>query len=85
MKKPIDEWLDRHPGGKIALCDANRVSLVVKDLVLVGGEVAAVGLEVRDHRQAQLAQPLLDFLPGPVFLVPGTDRVAADEDRGGDP
>ena len=25
VKKPIDEWLDRHPGGKVALCDANRL------------------------------------------------------------
>ena len=25
IRTPIDEWLDRHPGGKIALCDANRL------------------------------------------------------------
>lgn len=25
VRKPIDEWLDRHPGGKVALCDANRL------------------------------------------------------------
>lgn len=25
IKKPIDEWLDRHPGGKIKLCEANRL------------------------------------------------------------
>ena len=23
--KPIDEWLDRHPGGRVALCGANRL------------------------------------------------------------
>ena len=22
---PLDEWLDRHPGGKVALCEANRL------------------------------------------------------------
>lgn len=22
---PIDEWLDRHPGGKVAVCEANRL------------------------------------------------------------
>ena len=25
VRTPIDQWLDRHPGGKIALCDANRL------------------------------------------------------------
>ena len=25
VAKPIDEWLDRHPGGKIELCNANRL------------------------------------------------------------
>jgi phenylpropionate dioxygenase-like ring-hydroxylating dioxygenase large terminal subunit len=25
VKGPIDEWLDRHPGGKIAYCEANRL------------------------------------------------------------
>ena len=25
VRKPIDEWLDRHPGGKVALCNANRL------------------------------------------------------------
>jgi phenylpropionate dioxygenase-like ring-hydroxylating dioxygenase large terminal subunit len=24
IKKPIDEWLDRNPGGKVAVCEANR-------------------------------------------------------------
>ena len=24
IKKPIDEWLDRNPGGKIVVCEANR-------------------------------------------------------------
>ena len=24
IKKPIDEWLDRNPGGKIIVCEANR-------------------------------------------------------------
>ena len=23
---PIDEWLDRHPGGKVAFCEANRLN-----------------------------------------------------------
>lgn len=23
--QPIDEWLDRHPGGKVVLCEANRL------------------------------------------------------------
>jgi phenylpropionate dioxygenase-like ring-hydroxylating dioxygenase large terminal subunit len=25
IKKPIDEWLDRNPGGKIIVCEANRL------------------------------------------------------------
>jgi phenylpropionate dioxygenase-like ring-hydroxylating dioxygenase large terminal subunit len=25
IKGPLDEWLDRHPGGKIAVCEANRL------------------------------------------------------------
>lgn len=25
IRKPIDDWLDRHPGGKIAVCEANRM------------------------------------------------------------
>jgi phenylpropionate dioxygenase-like ring-hydroxylating dioxygenase large terminal subunit len=25
VAKPIDEWLDRHPGGRVALCGANRL------------------------------------------------------------
>jgi phenylpropionate dioxygenase-like ring-hydroxylating dioxygenase large terminal subunit len=25
IAKPIDEWLDRHPGGKVAVCEANRL------------------------------------------------------------
>ncbi|NQV57053.1 MAG: Rieske 2Fe-2S domain-containing protein [Rhodospirillales bacterium] len=25
VRGPIDEWLDRHPGGKVALCNANRL------------------------------------------------------------
>ena len=25
VRGPIDQWLDRHPGGKIALCEANRL------------------------------------------------------------
>ena len=25
VARPIDEWLDRHPGGKVALCEANRL------------------------------------------------------------
>jgi phenylpropionate dioxygenase-like ring-hydroxylating dioxygenase large terminal subunit len=25
ITKPIDEWLDRNPGGKVALCEANRL------------------------------------------------------------
>ena len=25
IKKPLDQWLDRHPGGKISFCDANRL------------------------------------------------------------
>jgi phenylpropionate dioxygenase-like ring-hydroxylating dioxygenase large terminal subunit len=25
VKGPIDEWLDRHPGGKVAICNANRL------------------------------------------------------------
>ena len=25
VKGPLDEWLDRHPGGKVAFCDANRL------------------------------------------------------------
>ena len=24
-RKPIDEWLDRHPGGRVILCQANRL------------------------------------------------------------
>ncbi len=24
-RKPIDEWLDRHPGGRVAVCEANRL------------------------------------------------------------
>ena len=24
-RRPIDEWLDRHPGGKVAVCEANRL------------------------------------------------------------
>jgi phenylpropionate dioxygenase-like ring-hydroxylating dioxygenase large terminal subunit len=24
IKKPIDEWLDRNPGGKVTVCEANR-------------------------------------------------------------
>jgi phenylpropionate dioxygenase-like ring-hydroxylating dioxygenase large terminal subunit len=24
IKKPIDEWLDRNPGGKVVVCEANR-------------------------------------------------------------
>jgi len=24
-RRPIDEWLDRHPGGTVALCEANRL------------------------------------------------------------
>jgi phenylpropionate dioxygenase-like ring-hydroxylating dioxygenase large terminal subunit len=24
-RKPIDEWLDRHPGGRVVLCEANRL------------------------------------------------------------
>ena len=27
VARPIDEWLDRHPGGKVALCNANRLKL----------------------------------------------------------
>lgn len=26
IAKPIDEWLDRHPGGRVALCEANRLN-----------------------------------------------------------
>ncbi len=25
VTKPIDEWLDRHPGGKVVFCEANRI------------------------------------------------------------
>lgn len=25
VKGPLDEWLDRHPGGKVAYCEANRL------------------------------------------------------------
>ena len=25
ITQPIDEWLDRHPGGKVAVCEANRL------------------------------------------------------------
>jgi phenylpropionate dioxygenase-like ring-hydroxylating dioxygenase large terminal subunit len=25
IKKPIDEWLDRNPGGKVTVCEANRL------------------------------------------------------------
>ena len=25
VKKPLDEWLDRHPGGRVVFCDANRL------------------------------------------------------------
>ncbi len=25
VTKPIDEWLDRHPGGRVAFCEANRL------------------------------------------------------------
>jgi phenylpropionate dioxygenase-like ring-hydroxylating dioxygenase large terminal subunit len=25
VAQPIDEWLDRHPGGRVALCEANRL------------------------------------------------------------
>ena len=25
IKRPIDEWLDRNPGGKIVVCEANRI------------------------------------------------------------
>ncbi|MFM1815595.1 MAG: hypothetical protein RLZ98_2290 [Pseudomonadota bacterium] len=25
IRKPIDEWLDRNPGGKVVLCEANRI------------------------------------------------------------
>ena len=25
IAKPIDEWLDRHPGGRVVLCEANRL------------------------------------------------------------
>jgi phenylpropionate dioxygenase-like ring-hydroxylating dioxygenase large terminal subunit len=25
IKKPIDEWLDRNPGGKVIVCEANRI------------------------------------------------------------
>ena len=25
VKGPLDEWLDRHPGGKVAICEANRL------------------------------------------------------------
>ena len=25
VKGPLDEWLDRHPGGTVAFCDANRL------------------------------------------------------------
>ncbi len=25
VRRPLDEWLDRHPGGKVAFCDANRL------------------------------------------------------------
>ena len=25
IKKPLDEWLDRHPGGTLSFCDANRL------------------------------------------------------------
>ena len=27
VAKPIDEWLDRHPGGQVKLCNANRLKL----------------------------------------------------------
>ena len=27
VAKPIDEWLDRHPGGTLKLCNANRLKL----------------------------------------------------------
>lgn len=27
VAKPIDEWLDRHPGGEVKLCNANRLKL----------------------------------------------------------
>ena len=26
IRQPIDDWLDRHPGGKIELCEANRLN-----------------------------------------------------------
>jgi len=25
IRKPIDEWLDRNPGGKVVVCEANRI------------------------------------------------------------
>jgi phenylpropionate dioxygenase-like ring-hydroxylating dioxygenase large terminal subunit len=25
VSRPIDEWLDRHPGGRVVLCEANRL------------------------------------------------------------
>ena len=25
VARPLDEWLDRHPGGKVAVCNANRL------------------------------------------------------------
>jgi len=25
IKRPIDEWLDRNPGGKVVVCEANRI------------------------------------------------------------
>ena len=25
VRAPLDEWLDRHPGGTVAFCDANRL------------------------------------------------------------
>ena len=25
VRRPLDEWLDRHPGGKVVFCDANRL------------------------------------------------------------
>ncbi len=27
VRRPLEEWLDRHPGGTVALCNANRLKL----------------------------------------------------------
>ena len=27
VARPLEEWLDRHPGGRVALCNANRLKL----------------------------------------------------------